>query len=41
MSRMGVFLVVFILSLGVGCDDTIFGSGAVVEYPPGWLGLRR
>jgi hypothetical protein len=28
-----------LLSLGVACDDTIFGSGAVVEYPPGWTGV--
>jgi hypothetical protein len=31
--------VILVLSLGVACDDTIFGSGAVVEYPPGWTGV--
>jgi hypothetical protein len=32
------FVSVLLLST-LGCDDTIFGGGGVVHYPPGWVGV--
>ena len=34
-----LFIVALSLNF-IACDDTIFGAGAVVEYPPGWQGVE-
>ena len=32
--------IISLLGWGSACDDTIFGGGAVVQYPPGWVGVE-